>query len=59
MTKRVATTIVLSVRLPLPPGVKVNAAIASVQQLLRDHRPFESFSKQIIIKLSSRETVYL
>ena len=55
MSRRSATVITLSVRIPLPPGQAVKGIIAEMAKSLSNW----PMARQIIIKVAKRETVYL
>jgi len=59
MSRRQATTITLTVQLPLPPGFAVKKAIELVKTALVSELAFRSFAQSLVVKLSKRETVYL
>lgn len=59
MTKRIAQTITLSVRIPLPPGFSPKRVTTELSLLIENAKMFESLRSQIIIRTLKKETVYL
>lgn len=59
MSRRVAITITLSVRIPLPPGYKQQAVVKQFQTWLEKEPVFQGLAKQISVKVAKREVTYL
>lgn len=58
MTQRARTTLTLSVRLPLPPGMTQAKLLERIEELIRADTRVLSVN-EVIIKIAKRETHYL
>jgi len=57
MSRRQRTTLIISVRIPLPAGMTQKRALELITEVLKDDGVFAT--REILVKLEGRETTYL
>lgn len=58
MSQRSRTTLLLTLRIPVPPNRTQKLVLVDVAEALRKALPSNYATQEIIIKLTGRETVY-
>jgi len=59
MSRRIARTITIQLRLPLPPGHKPADVVADLRETILKGPAFKGFENQVTVQIVKRETTYL
>ena len=59
MSRKVAITVTVELRLPIPPGHKPKDVVDDLKQAILAGPAFKGFENQVTLRVTKRETTYI